>query len=506
MCKSARAQARSFVAASSVADRDLRAAAAPLLFTSALIGGRWRGESAFGGFEVTDPGTGRLLATVVEGLPLAAEAVDTAVEAFPAWSAQTAAARSLLLWDWARLIRENEDGLAALISLEQGKPLAESRAEVAYGAGYVEWYAEEARRAYGDVIPSPHAGQELLVLKEPVGVAAVITPWNFPLAMLARKLAPAVAAGCTAVAKPAAETPLSALALAGLAEKAGFPAGVMNVVPSNHASEVADVWMNDERVRKISFTGSTRVGSILAGQGAHTIKRLSLELGGDAPFIVFDDADLDAAVEALMKAKFRNAGQACVAANRVYVQAEAYDDFIARLTARVKLLTVGAASEGAYDVGPLIHQRASESLDQVVRLMGSQGARLISGGRPHPLGGSFYEPTLLIDVPSEAAADCGELFGPVIIVSKFHTEPEVIRLANASQYGLAAYVCSNDLPRIWRLSRRLEAGMIGVNGGTISTEVAPFGGVKGSGYGREGSRYGLADYQSIKLVALGGLV
>jgi succinate-semialdehyde dehydrogenase/glutarate-semialdehyde dehydrogenase len=487
-------------------DHPLRLARADLLRTRALIDGRWV-EAAHGAvFAVTDPATGATIAEVADSDPaMAGQAVEAAVAAFGPWRDLTAKARSALLRAWFDLVIANGEDLARLMSWEQGKPVAEARGEVAYAAGYLEWFAEEAKRAYGDIIPTPVAGRELMVFKEPVGVVAVITPWNFPMAMIARKFAPALAAGCTVVAKPAGETPLSALALAVLAQEAGIPPGVLNVLPTARTREVAEVWMRDPRVRKVSFTGSTGVGKLLARQGAETMKRMSLELGGDAPLIVFEDADLDVALGGLMKAKFRNTGQACIAANRVYVHADIYEAFSARIVAAVRALTVGAAADGPADIGPLINPRAAAAMADLVQDAVGQGARVLAGGRAHALGGNFFEPTVLADVKPGMKACREEIFGPIVALTPFTSEDEVIAAANNTPYGLAAYLFSTDLKRIWRVMRRLESGLVGVNEGAVSTEVAPFGGVKESGYGREGSQYGLADYQNLKYVCLGDL-
>jgi succinate-semialdehyde dehydrogenase/glutarate-semialdehyde dehydrogenase len=478
---------------------------ADLLRTRAWLGGRWTATAAT--FPVHDPADGSLIAEVAEGDPaLAAAATEAAVAAFPAWRATLTGARARLLRRWFDLITRHGEDLARLISREQGKPLAESRAEVAYGAAYIEWFAEEARRADGEVIAPPVAGRRLLTLREPVGVVAVITPWNFPLAMIARKLAPALAAGCAVVAKPAEDTPLTALALFALAEEAGFPPGVLNVVPASREATpaVCEAWLADPRVRKISFTGSTAVGRRLAAGSAETLKRLSLELGGDAPFLVFEDADLDAAVAGLIKAKFRNAGQACIAANRVLVQDSVHDAFCDKLLTAVSALTVGSASGGGADIGPLINARAVDKVLSLVAQAEAAGARRLTEG-PVSLGGAFVAPTLLTEVTADMAVSCEEVFGPVVAVRRFGNEAEAIRIANDTPYGLAAYAYTRDQPRTWRLAEALEAGMVAINEGAISTEVAPFGGVKQSGYGREGSSHGLADYQSIKTLTLGGL-
>lgn len=479
-----------------------------LIRTGAYIGGRWVDGPYGRRFPVTDPADGSLVAEVCDGdADLAQTAADAAAEAFKSWKTATVKTRSGVVRAWFELVLKHQDDLARLICREMGKPFAEAKGEVAYGAAYLEWFAEEVKRSNGEVIPPPVAGRAMLALREPVGVVAAITPWNFPTAMICRKLGPAIAAGCTVVAKPAEDTPLSALALAVLADEAGVPAGVLNIVPCSraHAGEVADAWLSDDRVRKVSFTGSTAVGKQLAAGSAATLKRLSLELGGDAPFIVLDDADLDVAAEALMKAKFRNAGQACVAANRVLVQSSVYDAFAEKVAAAVQKLTVGGAAKGAFDIGPLINERGLEKVERLVRQMVAGGAKVLVGGERHALGGTFYQPTVLSNVPADLRGSCEEIFGPVIALAKVESEDEAVRLANATAFGLSAYLCSRDLARVWRVASRLETGMVGVNEGIISSEAAPFGGVKQSGYGREGSTHGLDEYLNIKYVCLGGL-
>jgi succinate-semialdehyde dehydrogenase/glutarate-semialdehyde dehydrogenase len=459
-------------------------------------------------FVVEDPANGAKIVDVDDSTPAqAAAAVDAAAKAFPLWRGLLAKERAQHLQAWLALIRKHQEDLARLISLEQGKPLAESRGEVAYGASFVEWFAEEAKRAYGDIIPEPAHGRRILVMKEPVGVVAAITPWNFPVAMLTRKIAPALAAGCTVVAKPAEDTPLSALALALLASEAGIPAGVINVVPASRerAAGVADAWLRDARVRKLSFTGSTAVGKHLARESAATLKRLSLELGGNAPFLVFEDADLDAAVKGLMASKFRNSGQTCICANRVYVADAVYEDFSARVVSAVEKLRVGAAGDDDAEIGPLINDRALEKVERHVRNAVELGARVLIGGERHPLGRNFYRPTVLADVDSRMQVACEETFGPVAPLFRFNTEDEAIAAANSTSAGLAAYFYSRDLARVMRVSSALECGMIGVNEAAISTEVAPFGGVKESGYGREGSFYGMEQFLELKYICLGGL-
>ena len=479
-----------------------------LIKTQAFIDGRWLDDPSGRQFHVVNPADGSLIITVADGgAELAAQAVEAASTAFRTWRETTAKHRSGLLRAWFDLIMANADDLARLIAWEMGKPVAEAKGEVVYGAGYIEWFAEAVKHENGDVIPAPVAGRQMLAVREPVGVAAVITPWNFPVAMIARKFGPALAAGCTVVAKPAEDTPLSALALVALAEEAGLPAGVINIIPASRerTPQISQVWIDDGRVRKISFTGSTPVGKLLAKGSADTLKRLSLELGGDAPFIVFDDADLDIAVDALMKAKFRNAGQACIAANRVLVQDGIYDALAERLAAAVGKLTVGAAAEGAFDIGPLINDRALDKVERLVDAAKAKGARVLVGGARHAAGPTFYQPTVLADMPDEMRTTCEEIFGPVVPLARFKTEDEAIALANDTPFGLAAYFCTTDQKRVWRVTARLETGLVGVNEGAITSEYAPFGGVKESGYGREGSTHGLAEYQSLKYVCIGGL-
>ncbi|MBX9929712.1 MAG: NAD-dependent succinate-semialdehyde dehydrogenase [Gemmatimonadaceae bacterium] len=460
---------------------------ASLLRTEGYIDGRWvAGASRFA---VTDPATGATIAEVADlGAADAELAIAAAERAGRAWAARTAKSRAAVLRRWFELMLETQDDLAWLMTSEQGKPLAEARGEVAYAASFFEWFGEEAKRVYGEVIPTPIDGRRLLVLKQPVGVVAAITPWNFPLAMITRKAAPALAAGCGFVVKPAAETPLSALALAVLAERAGVPAGVFNVIPSTHASDVGLVLTESPTVRKFSFTGSTAVGKQLMRQCAGTVKRVSLELGGNAPFIVFDDADVDAAVQGAVASRFRNTGQTCVCANRFLVQASVYDQFAERLAAAVRGLVVGDGREPGVVQGPLITARAVEKVERLVADATAQGARVVCGGSRHARGGTFYQPTVLSNVTPAMAIAQEEIFGPVATLVRFETEAEAIALANATPFGLAAYAYARDVGRIWRVTESLEFGMVGINEGVISTEVAPFGGVKESGVGREGAR------------------
>jgi len=479
-----------------------------LIVTHAWIDNGRVSSTDAGSFRVDNPANGSLIAEVADcGAPEARAATDAAFRAFACWRKLLARERAAHLQAWLALVRKNQEDLARLISLEQGKPLVESRGEVAYGAAYIEWFAEEAKRTYGDVIPETAPGRKIIVTKEPVGVAAAITPWNFPIAMLARKIAPALAAGCTIVAKPAEDTPLSALALALLASEAGVPAGVINVVPASRgrAASVVDAWLEDERVRKLSFTGSTAVGKHLAQASAPTLKRLSLELGGNAPFVVFDDADLDQAVKGMIAAKFRNAGQTCICANRIYVADAIYDDFAERAVEAVSKLRVGAAGEGNAEIGPLINAKALEKVERHVANAIERGARVLVGGKRHALGRYFYEPTVLADVDSTMSLSCEETFGPVAPLFRFSTEEEAIMAANSTPFGLASYFYSCDIARVMRVAAALESGMIGINEAAISTEVAPFGGVKDSGYGREGSPYGIDEYLQTKYLCLGGL-
>lgn len=471
--------------------------------------GRWCEAEDGQRFGVADPATDTVFATVPDsGAADARAALEAAQAAFAGWRAVPAKQRAQIMKRWNDLIVAHQDDLGRLISREQGKPLAEGRGEVAYAASYVEWFAEEATRANGDVIPAPVPGRRMFALKEPVGVVAVITPWNFPAAMIARKIAPALAAGCTVVAKPAEDTPLTSLALVRLAEEAGVPPGVLNIVTASRqrAAEVVDVWLDDPRVRKLSFTGSTPVGQHLARRSADTLKKLSLELGGNAPFIVFDDADLEAAVLGLMAAKFRNGGQTCVSPNRVFVQARVHDRFVDLLAARVAALKVGPASDESVAVGPMINARAVDKIERHVNDALAGGAQLRVGGRRlASLGPNFYAPTVLVGVNGGMACSCEETFGPVVPVTRFDTEAEVLAAANGTPLGLAAYFYSQDVSRIWRLADALETGLVGVNEGALAAEAAPFGGVKASGFGREGSVHGLDDYLSLKYVCQGNL-
>ena len=477
-----------------------------------LIGANWCDASDGRRLEVRDPASDTVFASVPDASAAdAAAAVDAAHAAFPAWRAMPAKQRAQILKRWNDLMIAHQDDLGRLISREQGKPLAEGKGEVLYAASYVEWFAEEATRANGDVIPAPVPGRRMFALKEPVGVVAAITPWNFPAAMIARKIAPALAAGCTVVCKPAEDTPLTSLALIKLAQQAGVPAGVINIVTASRerTPEVVDVWLDDSRVRKISFTGSTPVGKHLARRSADTLKKLSLELGGNAPFIVFDDADLEVAVEGVMAAKFRNGGQTCVCPNRVYVQAGVHDAFLDKLAARVGALQVGPATDPASQIGPMINARAVEKIERHVLDAVARGARIVVGGKRLRSttcdGPNYFAPTILADVNASMECSYEETFGPVAPVTRFTTEAEVIAAANDTPFGLAAYFYSTDVRRIWRVADALESGIVGINEGAIAAESAPFGGVKESGYGREGSVHGLDDYLHTKYICQGQL-
>ncbi len=457
-------------------------------------------------FAVDDPATGETLLEVPRmGAAETERAIAAAEEALPAWRGLLAKERARILRRWADLMQENEDQLATLLTTEQGKPLAESRAEIAYAASFLEWFGEEAKRVYGDTIPSYMQDRRVVVLKQPVGVTVGITPWNFPAAMVTRKAAPALAAGCTMVLKPAEQTPLSALAVAKLGEEAGLPAGVFGIVTGSAADapEIGRVMTSSPVVRKLGFTGSTEVGKLLMAQCAGQVKKVSLELGGNAPFVVFDDADLEEAVAGAIQCKFRNSGQTCISANRIYVQAPVFDEFVQRLTAEVEGLKVGNGLEPATKVGPLIERQAIEKVERHVADALERGGELVTGGEA--LGGLFYRPTVITGVTADAAMSCEETFGPVAGIARFETEEEAIRQANDTPYGLAAYFYSRDVGRVWRVSEALEYGIVGINTGFISSEVAPFGGVKESGIGREGSKYGIDEWLEIKYLALAGL-
>ena len=475
-----------------------------LLKTSAYINGAWvNGE---GTFDVHDPATGKTIASVANlTQQVAGIAIDAANKAWPLWRDKTAKERAAILMEWYRLQMLHADDLARIMTAEQGKPLAEAKGEVAYGASFVEWFAEEGRRIYGETIPSTDQNRRLLVLKQPIGVCAAITPWNFPIAMITRKVAPALAAGCTVVIKPAEQTPLSALALAELAHRAGLPAGVLNVLTadSQRSIEIGKLLCSSDTVRHLSFTGSTEVGRILAAQCAPTIKKISLELGGNAPFIVFDDADIDSAVEGAMISKYRNAGQTCVCANRFYVQETVYEKFVEKFAAKAKAIRVGNGFEPGVQQGPMIDEQALEKIELHVSDALSKGAKLVTGGQR--TGERAYQPTVLSHVTSEMRCAREETFGPVAPVFSFKTEEEAIALANNTEFGLASYFYSRDIGRIFRVGEALEYGMVGINTGLISTAEAPFGGVKQSGLGREGSHHGIEDYVEMKYLCLGDI-
>ncbi|AKU12556.1 succinate-semialdehyde dehydrogenase [Azoarcus sp. CIB] len=471
----------------------------------AYIDGCWSDADSGATFAVRNPATGETIAHVPDmGAAETARAIAAANAALPAWRRTLAKERAALLRRWFALIVDAADELAAIMTAEQGKPLAEAKGEVTYAASFAEWFAEEAKRTMGDVIPTVGQDRRLLVIRQPVGVCAAITPWNFPAAMITRKVAPAFAAGCTVIVKPAEQTPLTALALMALAEKAGFPKGVFNVVTGDPVA-IGGELTSSPVVRKLSFTGSTEVGRLLMGQCAPTLKKLSLELGGNAPFIVFDDADLDAAVEGAMGSKYRNAGQTCVCANRLLIQSGIYDRFAERLAEAVKALRVGPGTADGVNVGPLIDEAAVAKVERHIADAVGKGARVMTGGRRHALGGSFFEPTVLADVTPAMRVAREETFGPVAPLFRFDTEEDAIRMANDTEYGLAAYFYSRDVGRIFRVSEELEYGMVGVNTGLMSNEVSPFGGIKQSGLGREGSVYGIEEYLEIKSICVAGI-
>ena len=469
----------------------------------AYIDGAWVDADGGQTIVVNNPATGEVLGAVPKlGAAETRRAIEAANRALPAWRALTAKERAQKLRRWFELLMENQDDLARLMTLEQGKPLAEAKGEIAYAASFIEWFAEEAKRVYGDTIPGHQADKRLIVIKQPIGVTAAITPWNFPAAMITRKAGPALAAGCTMVVKPASQTPFSALALVALAERAGIPAGVLSVVTGS-ASEIGNELTGNPIVRKLSFTGSTEIGRQLMAQCAPDIKKLSLELGGNAPFIVFDDADLDKAVEGAMASKYRNAGQTCVCANRLYVQEGVYDAFVEKLKAAVSKLKVGNGLEAGVTTGPLIDDKAVAKVREHIDDALGKGAEVVLGGQPHALGGSYFEPTILVNVPRNARVSREETFGPLAPLFRFKGEDEVIAMANDTEFGLAAYFYARDLSRVFRVAEALEYGMVGINTGIISNEVAPFGGVKASGLGREGSKYGIEEYLELKYLCLG---
>jgi succinate-semialdehyde dehydrogenase/glutarate-semialdehyde dehydrogenase len=469
------------------------------------IDGAWVGAGNRATIEVTNPATGEVLGTVPNmGAEETRAAIDAADAAWPAWRAMTGKERAAILRRWNDLMLANQDDLARLMTAEQGKPLAEAKGEVAYAASFIEWFAEEGKRIYGDTIPGHQRDKRIVVLKEPIGVCAAITPWNFPAAMITRKAGPALAAGCVMVVKPATATPYSALAMAELAARAGVPKGVFNVVTGS-AKAIGGEMTGNPKVRKLTFTGSTEIGKQLMAQCAATVKKTSMELGGNAPFMVFDDADLDAAVEGAIASKYRNTGQTCVCANRLLVQDKVYDAFAAKLQAAVAKLKVGDGLKGETQQGPLIDMKAVEKVEEHIADALAKGAKVVTGGKRHALGGSFFEPTILADVTSAMLVAKEETFGPVAPLFRFKTEDEAIRMANDTEFGLAAYFYSRDIGRIWRVSEKIEYGIVGINTGLISTEVAPFGGVKESGIGREGSKYGIEDYLEVKYLCMGGV-
>ena len=475
-----------------------------LLETRAYVNGEWvsRGTT----FAVFNPATGDCIAHVADmTVADTTTAIDAAHTAKAGWAEWTGKERAGVLRKWFDLMVDNADDLATILTAEMGKPWAEARGEIMYGASFIEWFAEEAKRIYGDVIPGHQRDKRIVVLKQPVGVVGSITPWNFPNAMIARKVAPALAVGCTFVARPAELTPLSALAMAVLAERAGIPAGVFNVIPSSDSSGVGQELCANPKVAKITFTGSTRVGKILMSQCSDTIKKMSLELGGNAPFIVFDDADIDAAAEGAMIAKFRNNGQTCVCANRIYVQSGVYDAFADKLKAKAAALAIGNGFDDGVTTGPLINQAAVAKVEEHIADAVEKGAKVVEGGARSPLGGTFFQPTVLTDVTGDMKVAREETFGPIAPLFRFDTEADVVAMANDSEFGLASYFFSRDLARVWRVAEKLESGMVGINTGLISTEVAPFGGIKQSGLGREGSKYGTEDYLEVKYLCMGDI-
>ncbi len=478
-----------------------------LLISEAFIAGEWSGASSSGGsFDVRNPSTGDVITSLPDmGVEETRAAIDAAYEAQKDWAAKTGKERAAVLRQWFDLMVANADDLGAILCAEMGKPFPEAKGEVLYGASFIEWFAEEAKRVYGDIIPGHQPDKRIMVLKQPVGVVASITPWNFPNAMIARKVGPALAVGCAFIAKPAGETPLSALAMAYLAEEAGLPKGLLSVVTSKRSSMIGKEFCENEKVRKLTFTGSTEVGRILMKQSADQIMKTSMELGGNAPFIVFDDADLDAAVEGAMISKYRNNGQTCVCANRIYVQAGVYDAFTEKLKTAVDAMKVGDGFTEGVVAGPLISQDAVDKVEEHIADATSKGASVVTGGKKHELGGTFFEPTVLKNVTREMLIASDETFGPVAPLFKFDTVDDVIEQANDTIFGLASYFYAKDLTKVWKVAEALEYGMVGVNTGLISTEVAPFGGIKQSGTGREGSKYGCDDYLEMKYICVGGV-
>jgi succinate-semialdehyde dehydrogenase / glutarate-semialdehyde dehydrogenase len=474
-----------------------------LLRTRAFIGGKWVEAAGGATHAIHNPATRESIGTVPNmGVPDTRRAIESASQAFPAWAAMTAKERAVILRRWFELLMGNQEDLATIMTAEQGKPLAEAKGEISYGAAFIEWFAEEGKRLYGDVIPAHQADRRLVVLRQPVGVVAAITPWNFPLAMITRKAGPALAAGCTLVCKPAGQTPFSALAAAMLAERAGVPPGVLNIITGDAAAIGGELTSNP-RVRKVTFTGSTAVGKKLMAQCAGTVKRLTMELGGNAPFIVFEDADLDAAVAGAIASKYRNTGQTCICANRLLVHAPVYEAFAKKLVTAVEKLRVGDGLKGPTDQGPLIDENALAKVEEHLADALAKGARIAYGGKRHALGGTFFEPTVVTGVTPAMLVAREETFGPVAPLFRFESEQDAIRMANDTEFGLASYVYTRDLARSWRVAEALEYGMVGLNTGLFSTEVAPFGGVKESGIGREGSKYGILDYTELKFLCVG---
>ena len=474
-----------------------------LLITQAFVAGEWVDADSGATFDVTNPARGDVIARVADcGVDETRRAIDAAYSAQKAWAARTGKERAAILRKWFDLMVENADDLGAILTAEMGKPLAEAKGEILYGASFIEWFGEEAKRVNGETIPGHQPSKRIVVIKQPVGVVASITPWNFPNAMIARKVGPALAVGCTFVAKPASETPLSALAMALLAERAGVPRGVFSVVPASRAADIGQEFTANPKVRKLTFTGSTQVGRILLAQGAKQVMKMSMELGGNAPFIVFDDADIDAAVEGAMIAKFRNNGQTCVCANRIYVQDAVYDEFAEKLATAVGKMKVGDGFEEGVVAGPLITEAAVQKVETHIADAVAKGATITTGGQRHALGGTFFEPTTLTGVTREMMVTNDETFGPVAPLFRFSDEADVVEQANDTIFGLASYFYANDLSRVWRVAEALEYGMVGVNTGLISTEVAPFGGVKQSGLGREGSHHGIEDYLEMKYICM----
>ncbi len=476
-----------------------------LIKNGSYINGKWH-ETGAATFDVKNPADGSVVKTLVDASDKDLdEAIAAAEAALPAWSAKTATERAIILRRWYDLIMKNQEELAHIMTMEQGKPLAEARGEIAYGASYVEWFAEEAKRIYGDTIPAPSGDKRIVVIKQPVGVVATVTPWNFPSSMITRKVAPALAAGCTVLSKPAKETPLSAIALAVLAEEAGIPPGVFNMVVTTRSREVGITICEDERIAKMSFTGSTGVGARLLSQCAGTIKKASMELGGNAPFIIFDDADMDAAVEGAIASKYRNAGQTCVCTNRILVQEGIKDEFIEKFTAKVKELRLGVGTDENVDIGPVVNIPAVESIEGLIREAVEAGATIVTGGKRSNLGACFFEPTVLSNVTMDMKVAYKEIFGPIAPIITFKDEADALAIANDTIFGLAAYFYTRDIGRIWRVAEALEFGMVGINEGLISNPMAPFGGVKQSGLGREGSKYGIGEYLEIKYLCMGGI-